>query len=114
MKGLRTYHIPPKDFYCEWDDKAYDLAVLDEYTGCKTIGWLNQWLEGSPLPLDQKNKPCYIKQFNIATIICSNLSPEQVYSKCPPVQHIALNNRLDVLYCSDMIQLDYQWEEKMV
>jgi len=114
MKGLRTYHIPPKDFYCEWDDKAYDLAVLDEYTGCKTIGWLNQWLEGANLPLDQKNKPCYIKQFNIATIICSNLSPEQVYLKCPPVQHQALSNRLEVIYCTDLIELDYQWEEKMV
>lgn len=111
MEGLRCYHIPSKDFYCEWDDKAYDIAVLDEYTGCKTIGWLNQWLEGAKLPLDQKHKPNYIKKFNIPTIICSNLSPVQCYSKVAEVQHQALQNRLQVVFVSDLIQLNYHWDE---
>lgn len=110
MSGLRTYPIPFKDFYCEWDDKAYDLAIMDEYTGAKTLGWLNQWLEGALLNLDQKNKPSYIKKFNIPTIICSNLSPEQVYNKCPEIQLTALNNRLEVIHVTDLIKIKFIWE----
>lgn len=108
--GLRIYNIPAKDFYCEWSDDAYDIAVLDEYTGYKTLSWLNLWLEGSRLPLDQKNKPNYIKTFNIPTIICSNLSPEACYSKVTEVQQVALRNRLEVVYCENIIRLIYNWQ----
>lgn len=110
-KHLRIYHIPAKDYYCEWTDENYDLAALDEYTGSKTLGFLNSWLEGSPLPLDQKNKPNYVKKFNIPTIICSNLSPDQIYAKCKDVQLTALKNRLEIIYAEGPITIEYVWEE---
>lgn len=104
---FRIYPIPSEDYYCEWDDEGYDLAVLDEYCGSKTIGFLNQWLEGGVLPLKQKNKPSYMKRFNVPTIICSNLNPCEVYKNCTEVQKTALLNRLELVYTNDRIQLEY-------
>lgn len=103
---LRQYTVPHHDFYCEYGDDAYDVAILDEYNGWKTITWLNQWLEGTPLVLNQKNKPAYTKQFNIPTVILSNLSPHQVYQKVPPIQLEALLTRLEVIEMKDEILLE--------
>lgn len=110
-EGLRVYHIPNKDYYCGYNDDYYDVAVLDEYTGSKTLGWINQWLEGTPLNLDQKHKPSYVKKFNIPTIICSNLSPAAVYNRVQEVQLDALINRLEVIYADCTIDLEYVFSE---
>jgi len=103
---LRQYTVPHHDFYCEYADDAYDVAILDEYNGWKTITWLNQWLEGTPIVLNQKNKPGYTKQYNIPTVILSNLSPHQVYQKVPPIQLEALLSRLEVIEMKDEIMLE--------
>lgn len=111
QEGLRVYPIPPKEYYCGYNDELFDLAILDEYGGSKTITFLNQWLEGAHIPLDQKNKVNYIKKKNIPTIICSNFSPEEVYKKAPAVQITALLNRLEVICATEFIKLIFEWEE---
>lgn len=111
-KYFRIYHIPTEDWYCEYKDNDYDIAVLDEYCGSKTIGFLNKWLEGGTFPLRQRNKASYNKKQNIPTIICSNLSPSELYQKCAAVQIDALVARLCIVFSNDRIDFEYVSEAR--
>lgn len=78
---LSIYVIPrDEEFYDEYEDGLYDLAVLDEAKSTKTMQWLNQWLDGQVMCLRKKGKQ-YTKTQNIPTIILSNYSLEQNYKK---------------------------------
>lgn len=97
-KYLRIYVIPPhEDFYCTWDDKKYDIAVLDEFHGQKQINWLNSWLDGSLFPLKRKGAFMYTKKFNVPTLIFSNFTPQVAYSKAEEVRPGSLGPLLDRL-----------------
>lgn len=79
---LRLYIIPPhEDWYCSWDDKKYDLAILDEFHGQKQVNWLNSWLDGSLFPVKRKGGMTYVKRHNVPTLIFSNFSPAVCYKK---------------------------------
>jgi len=76
---LRIYNIPmDEDYYDDWDDGSYDLAVMDEYKGNKPVQWLNRWLDGSMMPLKKKGSQ-YLKRANVATLILSNFTLEECY-----------------------------------
>lgn len=78
---LSIYVIPrDEEFYDEYEDGVYDLAVLDEAKSTKTMQWLNQWLDGQVMCLRKKGTQ-YTKKQNIPTIILSNYSLENNYKK---------------------------------
>lgn len=90
---LSIYWIPiDEEFYDEWIDHHYDLAVLDEFKGQKTVQWLNRFLQGGPMSIRKKGSQGRKTQ-NIPVIILSNFSLEECYPK------VAENNsgRLDTL-----------------
>jgi len=75
----RVYMIPTcEDFYDDWFNDQYDLAILDEFKGNKSVQWLNGWLDGQVLPLRKKGSQ-YLKAVNVATIILSNYTLEECY-----------------------------------
>jgi len=80
---LRTYSVPNEEFYDEYKDSLFDLVVFDEYTpsGCKTIGWMNQFCDGSTAPLRQKGHQT-VKRKNQPVIVFSNFQLREIYSKC--------------------------------
>jgi len=80
---LRIYSVPNEDFYDDYKDTLYDLIVFDEYghANCKTIQWLNAFVDGSTTPLRQKGKQT-VKRKNLPVIILSNMSMREVYHKC--------------------------------
>lgn len=81
IKRLSIYDIPrEEDFYDEYRDGAYDLAVLDEFTGKKSIQWMNQWLDGSRTTLRKKGSQV-VKTQNLPTIVLSNRSLMENYPK---------------------------------
>lgn len=87
----------------------YDLAVIDEFRGSdKPLGWLNLWLQGNPMPLRKKGSQ-YTKEQNIPTIILSNYSPREAYSKVP--DHIlgTLLSRLEVISVTNIHFDDDFW-----
>jgi len=104
---LRMYPISYTDYYCDYIDKDYDFAAMDEFCGQKSISFLNLWLEGSLMALNVKGKPCYMKRFNLPTIICSNLLPGEIYKKVPGVQLEALLTRLEIIEVTQYIELEY-------
>jgi len=78
---LNIYHIPrDEDFYDDYEDKIYDLAVLDEFTNQKTMQWLNQFLDGQPMYLRKKGGQILKKQ-RIPVLIISNYKLEQNFHK---------------------------------
>lgn len=89
---LRIYHLPKEEnFYDEWENGCYDLAVLDEFKSHKKLQWLNNWLDGSVMCIPQKGKQT-LKKDNIPTIILSNYTLEEMYK--PSVGRDALIQRL--------------------
>jgi len=89
-KSLSVYHIPvTEDFYDAYDDD-YDLAVMDEFKGQKTLQWMNEFLQGSKMTLRKKGSQ-YLKCKNIPVIILSNYSLSECYPKA------AMDGRLSTL-----------------
>nr|UOF78629.1 rep protein [Cressdnaviricota sp.] len=66
-----------KDFLDGYNDD-YDLVVFEEFCGQKTVTWLNQFLQGTPMTINIKNS-FVTKRKNIACIILSNQSPRFVF-----------------------------------
>lgn len=78
-KSLRIYYMPTdENFYDMYDDDDYDLIVIDEFKGQKTIQDLNRWLDGQNMSIRQKGRQC-MKLKNLPVIIVSNFPPHIVY-----------------------------------
>ncbi len=96
--GVRIYMIPTdEEFYDEYEDDAYDLAVLDEYKAQKRIQWLNRWLDGSQVSLRKKGSQ-YKKNKPLFTLILSNYVPAECYSNTKEDVIDALERRLTRVY----------------
>lgn len=89
-RSLSVYHIPVgEDFYDLYSDE-YDLAVMDEFKGQKTLQWMNMFLQGGPMNIRKKGSQ-YMKMKNIPVIILSNYPLHTCYPKA------AEDGRLDTL-----------------
>lgn len=94
-KMLAVYDIPPdEDYYDEYYDGTYDVAVLDEFKANKKLTWMNSWLQGHPFPLKKKGSQ-YLKKDNLPTIIVSNYSPQEAYEHVVPMRLDTLMRRLE-------------------
>lgn len=103
---LRIYHIPrDEEFYDQWEDKSYDLAVLDEFKSQKRIQWMNGWLDGYPLPLRMKGRQ-YLKIQNIPTMVISNFPLTEMYK--PSVARDALEQRFTFVNITE--EFTIRWE----
>lgn len=80
-KRCRTYTIPSEDFYCNYDDEDYDLAIYDEFKGQKPIQWFNEWCQAGEMHLKKKGVTGYLKKKHIPTMIVSNFALHECYSK---------------------------------
>jgi len=110
-KFCRIYYIPTdEDFYCDYNDDDYDLAVIDEFKSHKTIQWLNRWLDGQPMPLRRKGRNQYLKRKNLPTIILSNFCLETCFSTVAlenPGKLDSLKTRLEIVDVSTPINVLY-------
>ena len=79
-KFLSVYLMPTtEEFYDHYSDD-YDLVVLDEFKGQKTIQFLNEFLQGSSMPIRKKGSQG-LKNKNLPVIILSNYTLEECYRK---------------------------------
>ena len=78
-ESLRIYDVPKdENFYDFYSDKEWDIALLDEFGGQKTIYWMNSWLDGSKLTLRVKGAQVR-KTDRLPTVIISNAHPATLY-----------------------------------
>jgi len=99
-KSLSVYHMPTtEEFYDSYADD-YDLVVLDEFKGQKTIQFLNQFLQGSPMPIRKKGSQG-MKYKNLPVVILSNYRLSECYVKA------ANDGRLSTLECRlEIVEVD--------
>jgi len=107
---MKMYLVPAEDWDCGYADDL-DLAVLDEFTGYKTLYWMNRFLDGSCMPLKKKGAAAtFIKSKNIPVIVLSNATPQEVYKEAsskglPALDALAgANGRLLVLQIDTFIR----------
>lgn len=99
-KSLSVYHMPmTEEFYDLYADD-FDIVVLDEFKGQKTIQFLNQFLQGSPMPIRKKGSQG-MKYKNLPVVILSNYSLSECYVKA------ANDGRLSTLECRlEIVEVD--------
>lgn len=77
----RIYHVPlHEDFYDLYDDNDFDIAVIDEFKGHKTIQWMNAWCNAGVNNLRKKGSQI-LKKKHTPTIIISNYPLHECYRK---------------------------------
>lgn len=99
-KSLSVYHMPmTEEFYDLYSDD-FDIVVLDEFKGQKTIQFLNQFLQGSAMPIRKKGSQG-MKYKNLPVVILSNYSLSECYQKA------ANDGRLSTLECRlEIVEVD--------
>lgn len=102
-KFLSVYPIPIlEDFYDQYSDD-YDLVVLDEFKGQKTIQWLNEFLQGSTMNIRKKGSQS-LKKKNLPVIILSNYTLEECYPKANADGRLdSLRARLEIVEVDSFI-----------
>jgi len=79
-KYLSVFHLPKTKFVCGYESGRFDLVVCDEFNADFTMQFLNEFVQGSDMFLNQKGAGT-IKHDNPPVIILSNKSPEGCYWK---------------------------------
>lgn len=99
-KFARPYFVPMEEnFFDSYDDKLFDFCVFEEFRSQKTIGFMNQFVDGSPISLKVKGGQV-MKRKNIPVIILSNWEPSVSYCKIQasnPEVLLAFERRFDVV-----------------
>ena len=100
--GIRVYRMPyDGKWYDTYDDDSYDLIVLDEFKGQKTIQEMNLWLEGGPMMVNRRGTAPVLKRANLPFIILSNYAPREAYRNCSEQRLAPLLARLKVIRVPD-------------
>ncbi len=91
----------------DYEDDDYDLLVMDEYKGQKSITWMNGFTQGGHFPIHRRYSGT-IKKKNLPIIVLSNYSVEQAYSKVNmynPERLIPLKTRFEIINVNKFIDL---------
>ncbi len=103
-KYLNIYYLPAEDFYDTYLDDSYDLVVMDEFKGQKRVSFLNQFLQGSTMPLPKKGSQ-YVKCQNLPCIFLSNYSMRNAYKNIDYTSTCAFESRFEEIFVDEFIQI---------
>ncbi len=101
---LDIYYLPAEDFYDTYLDDSYDLVVMDEFKGQKRVSFLNQFLQGSTMPLPKKGSQ-YVKCQNLPCIFLSNYSMRNAYKNIDYTSTCAFESRFEEIFVDEFIQI---------
>jgi len=90
-----------------YSDQEYDLIVLDEFKGQKSITWMNSFVQGVPFKVFRRYNS-YDKIKNLPVIVLSNYSIEEAYGKVNmfnPERLIPLKERFDCINVKKFINI---------
>lgn len=79
-KMLSVFHVPKTEYCDGYQSNYFDLLVVDEFKSHFKIQWLNEFLQGSVMHINQKGTGT-VKTDNPPIIILSNYSLEECYNK---------------------------------
>jgi len=103
----RVFEMPSDDKrFNDWEDGAYDIAVMDEFKGQLPITFLNKFLDGQTMKLAALYSVGIQKKQNIPMIICSNFSVAQAYHNSSAEALLPLQIRLESIELDAEHKLD--------
>ncbi len=103
---LDIYYLPAEDYYDTYLDNSYDLVVMDEFKGQKRVSFLNQFLQGSTMPLPKKGSQ-YVKCQNLPCIFLSNYSLRNAYKNIDYTSTCAFESRFQEIYVDEFIMVKF-------
>lgn len=98
----------------KWDEDKVDFAIFEEFTGQKSLSWMNTFLEGNPkieFSLAVRNMPPIPKTKNVPCIILSNKSPAEVYHNASIEDRLVFNafiSRLKIVELTERIDIKFK------
>jgi len=105
--ALRIYYLNMmEDWMDGYDDDKYDMIVIEEFFSQKTLQFMNQLLDGQPMPLRIRNG-CNgkLKRKNIPIIITSNFSLHEIFTKVDQSRKATFDRRVQPVYSPDRIDV---------
>ncbi len=97
-KYFRIYMVPmDTKTLDDYEDNQYDLIVLDEYKGQKSITWMNGFVQGDFFPIHRRYVST-VKEKNLPVIVLSNYDISGAYGKVNmfnPERLNSLKNRFE-------------------
>lgn len=116
-KYKKVYDVPYDGDWYDGFDETFDIALFDEFSGRKSIQWLNRFLDPFPLYMNKRNTHGgYKKERHIPSIVLTNLLPEQVYKKInekEPEYLRALMRRFEVITFKDeLLRVELKTKEE--
>lgn len=114
-KHCSVFHVPKTAFVDGYQSDMFDLVVCDEFKAQFTIQFLNEFVQGSKMHLNQKGTG-HLKKDNPPMIFLSNCSLSQCYHKSNETgQFKALASRfLEIeVPLGSKIDVFHTWSESM-
>lgn len=114
--ALRIFYLNMmEDWMDGYDDDKYDLIVLEEFFSQKTLQFMNQLLDGQPMPLKIRNG-CNgkLKRKNLPIIITSNFGLHEIYAKVDMGRKETFNRRVHAVYSPTRLDVTVVLESKEV
>lgn len=100
---LAVYHAPMEEsFFDLYDEETHQLVCFDEFKGQHPLTFMNAFLQGDCMSLRKKGSQ-YLKTKNLPTIILSNYSPRDAYSKVTEEKLDTFLVRLEVVELAEPI-----------
>jgi len=101
---LKIFYLNMTEDWMDGYSDDYDLVVVEEFHSQKTLQFMNQFLDGQPMPLRIRNSS-YVKRKRVPVIITSNYSPEEVYPKVDFIRKASFLRRLKVIHATDRLDV---------
>lgn len=102
----RVYHISTENFYDQYFDDQFDVAVMDEFRGSKQVAFINQWCDGTQMPIPKKGSQ-YTKFQNIPTIICGNHSIWDSWTTVDALKLATVQSRFLEVELTDFLEVQF-------
>lgn len=101
-------------WYDMWDDSRYDLVILDEFKGQKSVQQLNLFTDGARCSLVRRGTAPAIHKIKTPCIMFTNFTWEECYPHASPVELVSLGRRwtnVEVTNGEDLFKLIDQLHE---
>ncbi len=108
MRFFRVYMVPmDSKSLDDYEDAEYDLIVLDEFKGQKSITWMNGFVQGGHFPVHRRYNST-LKVLNLPVIVLSNYTIDQAYERVShftPERLDSIKNRFFQCHVTSYIEL---------
>jgi len=111
--ALRIYYLNMmEDWMDGYDDEKVDLIVIEEFFSQKTLQFMNQLLDGQPMPLRIRNG-CNgkLKRKNVPIIITSNFGLHEIFAKVDLGRKATFDRRVLPIYSPQRLEVTIVLEE---